>query len=1100
MAESKNRDLAIAATSKIFEKVTNSFNAIDSDKRWFWELLQNAKDTVVYKSSENNSFNNPNKKVDVKLFFTINEKNEKILRFEHNGNPFKSSNHPYKFDDPKCLLLADSGKIEEDESLREDITGQFGTGFLSTHILSLRVLVEGIFFDKSNTFSKFNFELDRRALQNQDSDTKLKLAESVEKSLDQYDNNFKPICDPTEFKTTFTYYLSDNKIDIEKGIEIVQNGLDGLDSFIPYVLAFSKEIRSIEIFDDIISHNHVVFSRAEDLKKNDKEETVVRIDKKIFAIKNSFQEQASDETIYISTISDIANQIDLGNRLYKNEKGFEFREIDTKQPILFCIFPLIGSENWRFPLIFNCSKFYPKTERDGITLLKDKDNGNWERARKAIDIYKKYCSSSIANGYSQLLFLADTRVDNCPNWCDENIYRSLLDEIREFLLPQPIVINEFGNSIILQEALFPISRGEDSFKKYWDICFQYCPTKIPQYKDIVTWNKFICVNYKPWEDLKFPLKRLLSEVQEFKNLQVFADAKFDSSIVKTIDWLNNVYQLIIDRKKTDYFKEYKIIPTNSGMFKSFSDNDLFIENDAKIPDKFIEILKTISDKDWNDILIHRDLIEIDKTRTAKTIKDISDEINKILNLEEVNNCNISQNTFINKEGCESILLEILSIFPTSKEDTFQSILFDYAKLFFNVEIPCLVFQNIGGFDFAPTKRQIIKLLNTKISNEKSLDHLKVENPECWLRKYLLLLQNNSEFKNLLEFENIFPNRLGVFKGFKDIRAYGKDKPLNDDLIKILKELNEKEDWNTYLIHDGFRSINLKESKTIEELASKILLALEDLRFENLYSSKSNAILELIEWCSNPENEDLLTYFRAFIAEKDKIFVNISLEDDIAGDNIVKLLNHKEKLSDLVEIAEMSEIIDIDIIKRIAKQKKEEKEEFEYKIKLGEAIEIACIDAFKSKNLPYDIIYQGIGNKDIVIRNSVNQKEFYIELKSLSPTNPDKKLKLAISQAKEAVKQINEDNYVLSILIRPAKIEAVTVDYITKNLKSQFNIGRLLKKVVENNYAFEQLNDTTDDIYIEFEDTTRKVIIPERIWNKAVYSFDCLIEKIKDYLD
>lgn len=76
----------------------------DTDKRWFWELLQNAKDTVVYKSNETTPFNVPNKKVDVKLVFTKNSENETILRFEHNGNPFKFSKNPYKYDDPKCLL------------------------------------------------------------------------------------------------------------------------------------------------------------------------------------------------------------------------------------------------------------------------------------------------------------------------------------------------------------------------------------------------------------------------------------------------------------------------------------------------------------------------------------------------------------------------------------------------------------------------------------------------------------------------------------------------------------------------------------------------------------------------------------------------------------------------------------------------------------------------------------------------------------------------------------------------------------------------------------------------------------------------------------
>ena len=86
MTESKNRELAISATSKIFEKVNDALRKRDTDKRWFWELLQNAKDTVVFKKGEITLLNNPNKKVDIKLTLTKNDKNETLLKFEHNEN------------------------------------------------------------------------------------------------------------------------------------------------------------------------------------------------------------------------------------------------------------------------------------------------------------------------------------------------------------------------------------------------------------------------------------------------------------------------------------------------------------------------------------------------------------------------------------------------------------------------------------------------------------------------------------------------------------------------------------------------------------------------------------------------------------------------------------------------------------------------------------------------------------------------------------------------------------------------------------------------------------------------------------------------------
>jgi hypothetical protein len=254
------------------------------------------------------------------------------------------------------------------------------------------------------------------------------------------------------------------------------------------------------------------------------------------------------------------------------------------------------------------------------------------------------------------------------------------------------------------------------------------------------------------------------------------------------------------------------------------------------------------------------------------------------------------------------------------------------------------------------------------------------------------------------------------------------------------------------------------------------------------------------------------YFDWFLSQKDKIFVNISLEDSEVGGNIVKLLSNKEKLNDLVAIAEsgisltqLSEIakiaksISIEEIKNLAQQLKDEQDDFEFKKKIGEAVEKAFIEAFNSVSLPYNITYQGIGSQDVVITNPVNSKSFYIELKSLSPSNWDKSLKLSLSQAKKAVDQDTEGNYVVSVLIRPAEWENATSDFIKLNLNSQFNIGSLLTSVVEKDKVFEQLLSPSGDIDLAFEDTRRKVKISEQIWGINGHPFNALIDRLTQYL-
>jgi hypothetical protein len=205
------------------------------------------------------------------------------------------------------------------------------------------------------------------------------------------------------------------------------------------------------------------------------------------------------------------------------------------------------------------------------------------------------------------------------------------------------------------------------------------------------------------------------------------------------------------------------------------------------------------------------------------------------------------------------------------------------------------------------------------------------------------------------------------------------------------------------------------------------------------------------------------------------------------------------LTQLSAIAEIAKTISIEEIKNLAQQLKDEQEDFEFNKKIGEAVERAFIEAFNSLNLPYNITYQGIGSQDVIIDNPTNQKSFFIELKSLSPTNWDKSLKLAVSQARKAVEQVSEGNYVVSVLVRPLNWESATVDFIKANLISQFNIGSLLTSVVEKDQTFEQLFTSSSDIDLAFEDSRRKVKIAEQIWRQNGNPFDTLIDRLKQYL-
>ena len=164
----------------------------------------------------------------------------------------------------------------------------------------------------------------------------------------------------------------------------------------------------------------------------------------------------------------------------------------------------------------------------------------------------------------------------------------------------------------------------------------------------------------------------------------------------------------------------------------------------------------------------------------------------------------------------------MRVFSTENPTSFQSKLFNSAKTYFGYDKEILIISKLDDFNFNPAIRQLIKLLNTKIENSKNLASLTIQNSIAWLKTYLKNLQDNTEFKSLLEFGNIIPNRKDNFCPINDIKSFGTvETPLDDELIKILFNLNNEENWDEFLIHDSFRELDLKNKK-FDELANKIL--------------------------------------------------------------------------------------------------------------------------------------------------------------------------------------------------------------------------------------------------------------------------------------
>ena len=139
-----------------------------SEKRWIWELIQNAKDVP-------NNFG----RVEIKIELT-----KESLKFMHNGQYFSVEN-------VLGILQQVSSK---DSNNKDEQTGKFGTGFIGTHLLSGKVNISGVVKFEGRTANSSE-----------------ELSKSVSDSINEFRDNM--IMANSKYKSMSVYNQNQNDFD-----------------------------------------------------------------------------------------------------------------------------------------------------------------------------------------------------------------------------------------------------------------------------------------------------------------------------------------------------------------------------------------------------------------------------------------------------------------------------------------------------------------------------------------------------------------------------------------------------------------------------------------------------------------------------------------------------------------------------------------------------------------------------------------------------------------------------------------------------------------------------------------------------------------------
>jgi len=736
----KEPDSVKKARSKVFHKmyVANVRNRLrqlneptENDcKRWVWELIQNAKDSI---SSDKTRLT-----IDIKLIVKENQ-----VVFKHNGSPFTA-------DAQQALLYKYSeGKENDSES-----TGRFGTGFLTTHTLSKIVSILGELYETDRTTRSFSTTLYRDGLDESDLlDGLVKMEDSTEYDI------------PYDGWTTFTYYLKtpQNQNALKLGLEnFIQN--------IAQVMLFCKELNTVELDDN---GQIIKFIRKEPQElSNNIFLSEFEINNRTRRFIHKYIEKHSEElTKRFKTDRNLrlmaAIEIDKENNLVENETS----------PSHFCVLPLVGSEKHIMPIYLNSPDFEPDSERESLILigedmLADKQvisEGGINRLilKKSIELYDSLVLFLSTSDFHRLHLLAKglKRVPDFEKSFNKDWFeKEMILPNREVLKKYAIVETKNGNQNLFNNDDTPniiIPQGNKEVRqKIYSLASELFPKSLPLEKYASNWA------HLAWSDCG------LFEKEDF--CQLVAD-KQNASNLPSYDWVNRFLSFIKEEDET-LLKKYALVPNSNGDLISLED-ETFSEG-VELTDYMLDVLSNLGE-DLAPSLLNKNIttitlpIKIDKKRIAEKINEQVEAIIKDTNMSD-------------DETTEK-LLPLLNTIPTNETNhnkefiEKQTQVHNFAKsLYSNLKITENISDDIPAKAFQALHNWLINQFMVDVSEYKSIDSLpeNIENKFEWVNNLLAFLATEIKEGELDEYA-IIPNQNSEF-------CFKEDLSLDDNIPEILK--------------------------------------------------------------------------------------------------------------------------------------------------------------------------------------------------------------------------------------------------------------------------------------------------------------------------
>ena len=1081
-------------------------NAHLSNRRWVWELMQNAKDVT-------NAFDRVS--IDIRL-------TPDSLSFRHNGDPFHIEN---------ITGLIQQVSSKASDSSDEEITGKFGTGFISTHLLADVIEVAGVVKRANDQHRQFTLTLDRSGT------TSEALLGSISESLDRIlylDHNeaefpllptYAQGRKETDLHTEFCYVLHE-----EENHEAARAGIADLVHTLPGTLLNIPRLKIKEV--RVCQPDGT--AQTYQVTKNRTEGAIAWYTVSV----HDSEAPASSERYYLAYETDEL-------RLLAEVTDFESLTLvphTGEQPMLYRDFPLIGSEKFHFPFALNGFDFFPTEPRDSIFL-----NGKTEeptRNRALIEAAQAaaldFTTWLLEHNAHNRFVLANTRIPEASMDATTTAwYKALQTTWRKALLDLPLVETEAENGLAsLAQVRIPRLRAnakQEDNDALWALAVDFLGTNaVPRRALLPDWIKALGIEdeMESWGDKILFLSplNLLRLVAERKTLAALPmhEGEYGSETA-AIAWLNKLYAYLAEQNQLTLLNEVAAVPNQQGELCLL--DKLYVERvDELIPGRILDVLDKLN-MPWRNELARRDIVLPGHAHKDRGLREASAEINRVLD-ERADNADTLKSAFLKREDAEQLLLSLLRLTSPSADDTaYRSQLFRFAQALLHFEEGTKEVESLKYFDFSKAAQLMTLHLNQLISDTKNmnglaamLQHESVSNTRLWLGVYLKFLADSPANKGLLDFGNIVPNRLDELCAYEEMYNAGThDHPLDETLLAILKECDPKQDWKPRLLAN-YIELELPRRFTIDELGNALTAFANTALASDDYKQHLQPLLRLLEWCrKSANNKDLAQkYLGKFYEKLSSHWFTLTMEGSGKGDKVMSLLHNLDHIDDLVAIAQSG--ADVSMLRQVAqltksdgvltqvlrfvKKLESEVASFAFLQSIGAEMEYAFQQALEDAGVTAsiergegttatvaEIDYQGIGSYDFAVRNPGNGKAFYVELKSYKVGNPHP-IRLAQSQAKRAAR--DESPFALCVIGRDRPAAEVDAEYVREHLGYVKDLQQEFAPVVEDIKKLEVMDTAHNPhIWLDVSELRResKVFITHDFIKPREYDFDVLIADI-----